>query len=70
MQVYYYLINLIFNYLPITFTWFYFETYVCVHYIKLTVKMDVDQCLRDNLILFRCFAKTSNFQSKLPIEIT
>ena len=26
--------------------------------------MDVDLCLRDNLILFRCFAKTSNFQSK------
>ena len=26
--------------------------------------MDADLCLRDNLILFRCFAKTSNFQSK------
>ena len=25
--------------------------------------MDADLCLRDNLILFRCFAKTSNFQS-------
>ena len=43
---------------------FYFETYVCLHYIKLTVKMDADLCLRDNLIPFRCFAKTSNFQSK------
>ena len=31
-----------FNYLSITFTWFYFETYVCLHYIKLTVKMDAD----------------------------
>ena len=46
-----------------TFTWFYFETYVCLHYIKLTVKMDADLCLMDNLILFRCFAKRSNFQS-------
>ena len=26
--------------------------------------MDADLCLGDNLILFRCFAKTSNFQSK------
>ena len=26
--------------------------------------MDADLCLRDNLIPFRCFAKTSNFQSK------
>ena len=26
--------------------------------------MDADLCLRDNLILFICFAKTSNFQSK------
>ena len=26
--------------------------------------MDADLCLWDNLILFRCFAKTSNFQSK------
>ena len=26
--------------------------------------MDADLCLVDNLILFRCFAKTSNFQSK------
>ena len=26
--------------------------------------MDADLCLRDNLISFRCFAKTSNFQSK------
>ena len=26
--------------------------------------MDADLCLEDNLILFRCFAKTSNFQSK------
>ena len=26
--------------------------------------MDTDLCLGDNLILFRCFAKTSNFQSK------
>ena len=26
--------------------------------------MDTDLCLVDNLILFRCFAKTSNFQSK------
>ena len=43
---------------------FHFETYVCLHYIKLTVKMDADLCLRDNLIPFRCFAKTSNFQSK------
>ena len=43
---------------------FYFETYVCLHYIKLTVKMDADLCLRDYLIPFRCFAKTSNCQSK------
>ena len=49
-----------------TFTWFHFETYVCLglHYIKSTVKMDADLCLRDNLILFRCFAKISNFQTK------
>ena len=26
--------------------------------------MDADLCLRDNLILFRCFAKTSNCQGK------
>ena len=26
--------------------------------------MDADLCLRDNMILIRCFAKTSNFQSK------
>ena len=26
--------------------------------------MDADLCLGENLILFRCFAKTSNFQSK------
>ena len=26
--------------------------------------MDADLCLRDNLIQFRCFAQTSNFQSK------
>ena len=26
--------------------------------------MDAYLCLGDNLILFRCFAKTSNFQSK------
>ena len=26
--------------------------------------MVTDLCLGDNLILFRCFAKTSNFQSK------
>ena len=26
--------------------------------------MDADLCLGDNLVLFRCFAKTSNFQSK------
>ena len=26
--------------------------------------MDADLCLGDNLIQFRCFAKTSNFQSK------
>ena len=26
--------------------------------------MDADLCSWDNLILFRCFAKTSNFQSK------
>ena len=26
--------------------------------------MDADLCLGDNLILFRCFAITSNFQSK------
>ena len=26
--------------------------------------MDADLCLGDNLILFRCIAKTSNFQSK------
>ena len=26
--------------------------------------MDADLCLGHNLILFRCFAKTSNFQSK------
>ena len=26
--------------------------------------MDADLCLWDNLISFRCFAKTSNFQSK------
>ena len=32
--------------------------------MKLTVKMNADLCLGDNLILFRCFAKTSNFQSK------
>ena len=26
--------------------------------------MDADLCLRDNLIIFRCFANTSNFLSK------
>ena len=26
--------------------------------------MDADLCLRDNLIPVKCFAKTSNFQSK------
>ena len=43
---------------------FYFETYVCLHYIKLNVKIDADLCLRGNFIPFRCFAKTSNFQTK------
>ena len=36
-------------------------------YVKSTVKMDV--CLRDNLILFKCFAKTSKVNLQLPIVI-
>ena len=61
--------NILAHYLPITFrpTWFYFETYVYLQYVKSTVQMDV--CLRDNLILFRCFAKTSKVNLQLPIVI-
>ena len=43
------------------------HNYVCLQYVKSTVKMDV--CLRDNLILFRCFAKTSKVNLQLPIVI-
>ena len=42
-------------------------SYVCLQYVKSTAKMDV--CLRDNLILFRCFAKTSKVNLQLPIVI-
>ena len=43
-------------------TLLYMETYVCLQYVKSTVKMDV--CLRDNLILFR-----SKVNLQLPIVI-
>ena len=41
--------------------------YVCLQYVKSTVKTDV--CLKDNLILLRCFAKTSKVNLQLPIVI-
>ena len=45
------------------------DTRLCLHYIKLTVKMDADLCLGDNLILLDVLQKHQTFKVNLQLPI-